>query len=158
MDISADILPDISLGGFKLRSSLGDIQEELEELYRQSMVVFQHYRLFEVTYRLSAGAISIAVDIRNGKIHRLSAGQGYQGTLFEAIKVGMPVGTALGIEPRLYYDDAEEMVFCRGVPGVSIEVPNTIAYAGKALTDLPIDSISVFVRELDTLSGQSGYW
>ncbi len=155
------IVPDQGLGGLKLRSLLVDIQGLLEAQYIQQLPDLPDrawYRLekpFEAIYRV--GPVEIAVDVRNGKVFRLSAFAGYRGKLFGKIRVGMLVRDALAQDQRLYYDEAEELLLFRGVEGVSLDVPEVDPDPAE-VSRFPISAISVFAREITTPEGLMGRW
>jgi hypothetical protein len=158
--IDAPILPNQALGGIELRTSLLDIQDMLLAQYVRLVSVLDHtwygmYHLFEARYHI--GPVSIAVDVRNGKIFKLIAHEGYQGKLFGTIAVGMRVQDALDLEPRLYFDEAEGLILCQGVDGVVIDVdeddPDPAMVPSKF-----IHAISVEATEVWTRPGFEGSW
>jgi hypothetical protein len=157
LDIYAPIIPNASLGGFQLRVPVRSIQELLDGLGVIKEGSFQLVAPFEARYQLAEGAVEMAVDVRNGKIFKLIANAGYKGTLFGRIMVGMRVKEAIGIEPRLYYDQAEQFIYCEGVSGLAIDVP-VIDPFPREVPDLIISSIAVYAREIATLQGQDGDW
>ena len=97
------------------------------------------------------------MDVRNGKVFRITASQGYRGTLFGAITIGMKVSEAATSEPLLFYDEAEELIRCKGIEGLSIDIP-AIDPALELVPDMVISAISVYASEAMTLQGQSGDW
>jgi hypothetical protein len=156
-DIEAPIVPDYGLGGFVLRNRIAKSQELLTGLGVLKKGSFRLVSPFEARYILDNGEIEIAVDTRNGKIFKLSAHPGYRGTLFEHIRVGMPVWQVLKIEPRIYYSEAEGAFFCRGVEGLTLDVPDSDA-PPDIVPSMIISAISVFAVEILTARGQDGDW
>lgn len=157
LDLNADILPSDGLGGLKLRVHFSEL-EDIEGFPWFTQRDFYYLASpCEVRYRLGGGEIEAAVDVRNGKVFKLLAYRGYSGKLFGKIYVGMPVKVALEIEPRLFYDEAEEAIFCQDVPGLVIDIPE-IDPPPKLVPDMFIDAISVFAPEAFTLSVQEGKW
>ena len=154
VDIYAPIVADKSLGGLALRVRLYDIQDLVGSLLADSC---QLKSCFEAEYSLAGGKIGVAVDVRNGKVFRLTAYQGYEGKLFGSIRVGTSVGEAFSLEPKLYYDEAEELILCRGICGVSLEVQG-IDPDPEAVPAMTIEAISVFAEEIDTQQGMRGIW
>ncbi|NJL33330.1 MAG: hypothetical protein HC893_05060 [Chloroflexaceae bacterium] len=157
VDIMAPILPNEGLGGFRLRTGIIEIQRFIRYLEMQSALSYKPYNLFVVRYMLENDTVSIDVDVRNGKIFQLMAGRAYQGLLFGTIKVGMPVKEAMAFDPRLYYDEVEEVILCKGCPGVSLNVPE-IDPPPELVPEMVIDAISVYIAEIDTYNAQYGYW
>jgi len=76
----AKIIPNIGLGGLKLRAKITDIQELLTGLGVSKKGSFRIISPFEVAYSFAEGEVEATVDIRNGKIFRLTAQKGYAGT------------------------------------------------------------------------------
>jgi hypothetical protein len=112
---------------------------------------------YEARYALDGGIVQIAIDVRNGKVFKLIAGDGYKGKLFGRIAVGMPVAEALAADDRMYYDEAAELLLIRGVDGVALEVPLDDPTSEEAVVS-HISAISVFVPEIETLAGIEGRW
>ena len=157
LDLTAPIIPDHGLGGLVLRTKLIELQELVEGLGVLIAGSYELVGLFEARYRFGQGEIEMGVDVRNGKIARLVAGAQYKGALFEKIFVGMSVGEAMKLEPRLYYDEAEETVLCRGVAGVALDLPE-LDPSPELVPMMLIKAISVTPKELLTYSGQVGLW
>jgi hypothetical protein len=112
---------------------------------------------FEARYSLEDGSVEFAVDVRNGKIFKVIAQAGYEGKLFGGISVGMPVSDATDMDPRMYYDEASELLLLRDVPGVCLEVPLDDPTPEEAMR-LTICAISVFAPEIETAAGLTGNW
>ena len=87
----------------------------------------------------------------------LSACNGYRGSLFGKIFVGMKVKDALEAEPRLYYDEAEEMILCMGCEGLSLDI-SEIDPPIDIVSEMTISAINVYAVETRTLQGQGGEW
>jgi hypothetical protein len=155
VQLDAPIIPDQGLGGILLRTPV----RELQELFVSSgkSMTFELVSLFEARYRLANGAIEVTVDVRNGKIFKLTARSGYRGLLFDKIGVGTTVREAIACVPALYYDETEEMVLCKGCAGVSLDVPEIDPPSDRA-QKMSIDSINVFASEINSLDGQEGMW
>jgi hypothetical protein len=155
--LDVPILPNQGLAGLKLRTKLIDIQDLFIGLGITKAGSFNLVAPFDARYHLGNGEVTVAVDVRNGKIFMLSACRGYSGALFGQIFVGMKVSDAIAIEPRLYYDEAEGMILCKGVQGVSIEIPK-IDPPPELVPEMTISAINVYAEETFTLEGQSGRW
>jgi hypothetical protein len=146
------------LGGLRVRVPFADVQPLLLDHYIEvfgSLDWLEMTHFAEATYRL--GPISVAVDVRNGKIFKLTALSGYRGRLFGKLAVDMPVARAMELEPRLYYDEAEELLRIKGCDGVSLDVPAD----DPDPRDVPahrISAISVVAPEAFTVEGMEGRW
>jgi hypothetical protein len=117
------IAPNEGLGGLKLRTPLKELEHLLWafDVRRGSdQGWYEFVGLYEARYDL--GPVAIGVDVRNGKVFKLIAQEGYAGKLFGAIEVGMNVGEAMSLEPRLFYDEVEEGLYVRGCAGVTLDV------------------------------------
>lgn len=155
---TADIVPNQGLGGLTLRINIQEIDHLLTDLLLRGREGFFHLAsVFEARYKFEDYGIEVAVDVRNGKIFKLIARPGYGGKLFSKIKTGMRVKDAMNLEPRLYYDEAEEKVLCKDVSGVTIDI-REINPNPEAVPSLNIYTISVYAEESMTLQGQSGCW
>jgi hypothetical protein len=155
IQLDAPIVPDQGLGGVLLRTRVREIQDIL--VFPGKNAKFRLVSLFEARYSLADGAIEIAVDVRNSKIFKLMARSGYQGLLFDKIRVGLTVREAMALVPALYYDETEEMILCKGYPGVSLDVLE-VDPSPERVPDMTIDSINVFASEIAALDGQEGAW
>jgi len=80
-----------------------------------------------------------------------------QGKICGKIHVGMLVRQAMTIDPRLYYDESEELIFCKDVAGLALEVPE-VDPPSEAVPDMNIESIIVYASEIDAPQGQRGEW
>jgi len=107
--------------------------------------------------RCDIGPVLVGVDVRNGKVFKLVAQEGYAGKLFDTIKVGMNVGEAMSLEQRLFYDDIEEGLYVRGCAGVTLDVPE-IDPPPEEVPNYPISAISVYAEEAVAPEGQKGNW
>jgi len=166
ISIDAEIVPNESLGGLTIRAKLTDIQELITQRWVQEVsqkpaeqkeAAFQMQGPFVARYLLEDRAIEVFVDVRNGKIFQLTAKSGYQGTLFGVIRVGMSVSEAMTLEPRLYYDEGQELIMCKGVNGLAIDIPDTDP-PPELVPTMNIFAISVYADEIDTIHGQDGDW
>lgn len=157
LQLNAPIIPNEELGGLKLRTKIVDVQELVTGLGLYKSGSYKLTSPFEARYTLENGEIEVAVDVRNGKIFKLIAGQGYQGLLFSKISVGLLVQDALTFEPDLYYNEAEEAILHKNCDGVVIDVPEIDPFP-DLVPKLNISAISVFAVEIYKNDGQKGYW
>lgn len=150
LDNNAEIKPNIGLGGINLRCNIYVIE---------SLITSNGEKvgISEIRYQFGSGQVLAGIDSRNNKVFKLTALNGYTGKLFGKIYVGMKVRDAFNLEPSLYYDEAEELILCNGVLGVSIEVPEVDPLPSE-VADMTIYSISVYADETRTLRGQEGNW
>lgn len=155
--LDADIIPNQALGGITLRSNISDLEEGLAGLGAWKPGSFELVAPFEAKYKLGNGEIELYVDIRNGKIFKLAAGKGYRGKFCGNISIGMAVRQAMAIEPRLYYDESNELILCKDIAGLAMGVPE-IDPLPETVPDMNIESIIVYATEIDTPRGQRGEW
>lgn len=157
VDLDAPIIPNSSLGGLKLRMRVIDIQDTLIALGSTREGSVELGSPFDARYHFGEGEVTVAVDVRNGKVFMLCASLGYRGLLFGKIFVGMKVRDAMALEPHLYYDEAEEVILCKRVPGLSIDIPE-IDPLPESVPEMTISAINVFAEETRSLEGQEGRW
>ncbi len=157
IQLDAAIIPNQTLGGIALRSHISILKDHLAGLGSWSPASFELVTPFEAKYTLGNGTIELYVDIRNGKIFKLAARKGYQGKFCGKIHVGMMIKQAMALEPKLYYDESEEVILCKDVVGLAMEVPE-IDPSPEAVPDMNIETIVVYVAEIDTPNGQRGDW
>ena len=153
-----DVAPNEGLGGLKLRTPLTELQHLLWEFdvkIGNAESWYELISLYEARYDL--GSVAVGVDVRNGKVFKLIAQEGYAGKLFGTIEVGMNVGEAMSLEPRLFYDDIEEGLFVRGCAGVTLDVLE-IDPPPEVVPGYPISAISVYAEEAVSPEGQRGNW
>jgi hypothetical protein len=159
IDASAPIVPNVGLGGLRLRMNARELQPDLEVLDSGTWDPAQ-YRLarpFEARYRFAEGAVEAAVDVRNGKLFRLRARSGYRGTL-RGVGVPSRARDALSALPGFAYDEAEELILSSGEPGVALELAE-IDPDPADVPNLQIVAISVFAPEaFETAAGMDGIW
>ena len=150
LQIDAPIQPGVGLGGIELHGSVQELSPLLEETFLDRAHEEPWYWMaspWEVRYSL--GAVEVGVDVRTGRIFKLSAKEGYQGTLFDEIRVGMLVADALALDPRIAYDEGESLLTVRGCMGVTLDIaapdpdPRTVPM-------MPISAISVLESEVLT--------
>jgi len=157
LDLKADILPARSLGGLRVGTPLREMSAWLSDQDLRGKVKYEMVGLYEARYRVAEGIVELAVDIRIGKVARLTAYNGYTGALFGNVRPGMRAREALRADARLYYSEEEELILCRGVPGVALDISERDPDPARVL-DLEIVGVSVFTEALDTAAGQRGDW
>jgi hypothetical protein len=157
LDPAADIIPNVGLGGLTLRTKLRDIQSlpQLTPMWPDTR--YELVSPLDARYSLLGGVVIVCVDVRNGKIFQLIAGTNYEGRLFGQIYVGMSVAAAFALDSRLYYDETEESIRCRDVPGLVLDIPE-IDPPPELVPSMHISQISVYAAETDSLDGQEGNW
>jgi hypothetical protein len=157
LNLSAEIIPGRSLGGFRVGTLLRDIGEWIAAEALRDQVTYEMIGLFEASYRLAGGAVELVVDIRVGKVARITASEGYEGALNGLIRPGMPVGEAMLADPTLYYSEEEELILRRGTPGIALRLSESDPDPAT-VDDLTVIAISVFTEAIDTAAGQRGSW
>jgi hypothetical protein len=143
IDIEAPIIPKQSLGGFKLRTHIEELEDIIFGLGVWKEGSCKLMPPFEARYTFGKGEVEIAVDVRNGKIFRISAHTGYKGKLFNQIGIGMPVREVFELEPKLYYDEPEEMILHHDILGISLDIFD-IDPPPALVPNMNIDAISVY--------------
>ncbi|MFW5433963.1 hypothetical protein [Paenibacillus apiarius] len=126
IDTTAPILPGESLGGVKLLTHIKEYKElvssfswlDQKTLKDCSVSLFSP---FHIGYEMKNTLIMI-FDVITGELQRICALKNYEGTLFGKLKIGMLLEQAERLEPRLTYNDFEELFYIKGVEGVTIEV------------------------------------
>ncbi len=157
ISLVSPIIPNEGLGGLKVRARLADLQDLFMGLGLYKKGECHLEGPFEARYRLGDGEIEVSVDVRNGKVFKLTAGPGYQGLLCGKISVGMVVEEAMRREPGLRYDEVEEAILYDGCPGVLLDVPE-IDPLPETVPALMISAISVYASEAFSAAGQQGNW
>ena len=150
------IVPNQSLGGFRLRVHLSELAELIRGSGATSPRGYEMASPFEARYSFGDGSVRAAVDVRNGRIFKLIASKCYGGK-FGRIHLGMLVRDAMKFDPRLYYDESEEYILCRGVEGITMSVP-VVDPDPQQVPHLSISDITVYAVEIDTAAGQGGDW
>ena len=106
-------------------------------------------------YRVTDNTMRLLVDGRNGKIGQLVALDGYTGTLFDEIRVGMRVDDAMKRVSSLYYK--QDALYCRGIDGLMLELSDT-DIAITQIAQATISTITIFHPHTFTLHWLHGDW
>ena len=164
LKIDEPIIPNFGLGGLRIRTPLIEIQKSVSEGSIFGAVRYEMASVFEARYYVADGAVAIGVDIRNGKVFRLSAMAGYTGLLFGKVAVGMRVADAFALVPGLYHNEADGVIYCRDpdregadIPGLAIDVGEDDPIP-RLVPSMNIHAISVFIAELFSEEGLTGTW
>jgi hypothetical protein len=155
---TAPIVPGESLGGIALRQHITALDEMIMKNYWMHPAEYDWYfmsHIHELTYRI--GNISICIDVRNGKVFKLIAHEGYKGKLFGKIAVGMSIEDAMTACPDLHYDEDDWIVRSRQHEGIVIDAEE-IDPDPATVGTLPIRGIAVFVPEAFSGTGLRGAW
>jgi hypothetical protein len=112
---------------------------------------------FEARYAFGDGSIQCCVDVQNGKVFKLIATNNYSGTFDAKIRIGMLVQEAIQVDQRLYYDEAEEGLLCKGTQGIRFDLP-IVDPLPSEVASLRIAAIVVYATESQTEQGQAGRW
>lgn len=156
-NLHAPIIPNVGLGGFQLRAPLIDFQDTLMKCLSYEPPSFSLNTPFEACYQFENGSIEVWVDVRNGKVFKITAKNGYQGQLFEGVMVGLNAGEGMKRHPALFYDESEELILCKSVRGVSLDISETDP-PPDLVPALSISAISTYIQEIDTLPALEGKW
>lgn len=132
----------------RLRTPIADYEDLLlatfiERQGTREWIEMAH--LFEARYRL--GPVEIAVDVRSGQVFKVTAHEGYRGSLPDGIHIGMTVAGAQQIDPRLYYDEGEALLLIHGHDGITLNIPEDDPDPAT-VPAIRINAISVFAPEL----------
>jgi len=149
IDIRLPIVPNHGLGGFEVGKNIGqyDLIWEGKEVDIFSGFHPEDYRLsnFDAWYTFRREHVQVGVDVMTGRIFQIRAMKGYLGSLFGKIQIGMKAQEALELVPGLYYDENDEVIYCRGQEGVALEfAPEEIDPPVALVPSLTIEAISVF--------------
>ena len=83
MNIAADILPAISLGGFFLQKNISEYSSLLERYNITEKLKYKQMGVYSTRYSFMDFPVEIYVDIRAGLIYKISAIEGYSGKLLK---------------------------------------------------------------------------
>jgi len=164
LDLNEPISPDVGLGGLRLRTSLIFIQKSITHALVSRTGRYEMVDAFEARYYVAEGAVAIGVDIRNGKVFRLSAMRGYTGVLFGRVAVGMRVSEAFALVPNLYHNEALGLIKCRDphqgdadIAGLAIDV-GVDDPVPRLVPSMSIHAISVYIANIFMEDGMNGTW
>ncbi len=155
MDINADIVPNVGLGGFLLRNKITEYLEVFVKLKQDNAIEFEQTGLFEACYKIKSCALEVYVDIRNSKVYKIAAVAGYKGGLNHNIYVGMSIEDAFTINSDLYFREADSAVLCKNTEGIAIDLGVDDPWP-EEIMELNVDSIVVFAPEVFSALGQCG--
>lgn len=147
-DPRAPIEPGMGMAGVRLRSHISEFYDVINRLSVRGngspSAMGEAYLVwaYHIAYNISIG-ITMVFNVMNGRLYRISADERYEGSLFGGIRPGMLWADALRLEPRMRFDDDEELWRIEGVQGVSIDTDGW---------DTRIEAISVFIAELEESS------
>ena len=94
-------------------------------------------------------SVEIAVDVRDGIVFALSALEGYEGRLFDKIRVGMTFADARAHDPRLQYDHLLDQCRVEGLEGLELFLDDSDPEP-EYLDETRITEICVFLPERGT--------
>lgn len=155
MNVNADIIPNDSLGGIKLRTPIKALLYQLGTDFLHINYSYEMPNPFLAIYTTRDG-ISIYVDLLAGKVQAIHSGPNYKQD-FKSIKVGMRVSEAYKILPDLYYDEVESVIVCKGIEGIEFDLPYEDPEP-KDVPNLSINNIVVFATESREDGGYTGNW
>ena len=150
LDLDAPIISGASLGGLTIPIHITKLRDLLIPMsYKSDFSCGSpgRFALFTMRYQLFGGALKIDVDVRNGNVEQLLAGEGYRGSLLDTFSIGMTVRDAMILEPNLYYNEALSTIEFEGIPGVGMDVPVYDPFPHE-VPDMIISAIYVFVPEM----------
>lgn len=156
-DVHAPIVPNRGLGGIDLRTPIRHLNDYIPLLGVALDGSFFLRHPFEAVYSVCENSIQICVDVRNGKIFKLTALAGYGGKLVPGLTVGMTVREAMKVDHFVYYNESLEVLQIRNRIGISMDLP-VVDPPVEKVQDLAISAISVYAEECFTPAGQRGDW
>ncbi|MGF7088409.1 hypothetical protein JOD24_002256 [Kroppenstedtia sanguinis] len=123
-NFNAPIQPGVSCGGLHIGESLLEYIDLFSsfslKMYDGQQKYAELHSPLHVEY-VYKDKISYVFHIPDHKLMKICAFENYKGKLFDKIYLGMDLDEAVKKEPKLYYDEDEELYFIKGVKGVSIE-------------------------------------
>ena len=143
IDFRAPIIPANSIASIPLGLHVKDLEKFVDLGHGNADFVG------ETKYEIEGGIISIAVHNKSNRIFRISALQGYEGSLFGKYKSGMPIEKLIE-DPQWWFNE-EQGGFSSQVHGgviccPDLEDPRSGEFMGRF-----IGEISVFVLNIDRL-------
>ncbi len=147
MDITADIIPATSLGGFSLRKKITYYSELLRRYNISGKLIYEQVGIYSTRYSFIGFPVEINVDTRTGLIYKISAVEGYSGKLNNSIGIGSSANDVLNLGHGFYYDDCDEAILSREVEGIAIELNEDDPLPSEIIT-LDVEAISIFDPEI----------
>ena len=144
---SADILPAYGLGGISLGKRITEYSDLLERYDVAGKLSYEQISIYSTRYSFENTPIEIDVDTRIGVIYKVSALEGYYGSLLGQIKIGSPANEILSMGRGFYYDECDEAILSKEIPGVAIEL-NEDDPLPNEIKSLFVKYISVFLPEV----------
>ena len=142
LNLSAPIVPYVSLGGIELYRTRIDLCELLEFEGVTSTIINCEWIKYSIQ-----NSVELYFHLKNDKLFRITTLDDYKGKLFEKIGVGTTEEDLLLAEPSFTYDDFEEV--WESEKGVFIEMDvgtNTVRW------------ISIYIKELNADNFQEANW
>ncbi|AOR64140.1 hypothetical protein [Pectobacterium wasabiae] len=145
IDIKANIIPSVSLGGVILGEHIG----RYEYLLDKHVVKYVQDAIFSVKYKFPDYHLSISVDVRNGNIYKITAHSGYIGGM-NGVFIGDPI---IKIPKSFVYDDCDEGYMDKNMDGVIIQTDIDDPLP-EELASAKVGVIAVFLPSAFTLSSE----
>ncbi len=139
------IFPNLQIGGLKIGDSLDEHLDFLKSFaYEEGKTQMQGPFHVEYIYENFA---SIVFNIINSKLAKVGVYNDFKGTIFDEVRIGMPIKYIIKILPDMYYNDNEESYFIPNFKGISLSFENHYLMP----TDNPenkLEEISIFNIDL----------
>lgn len=145
--IDAPIRPGASIAGIELGSRIADVSDPLFSVSIPDKTRYELLMPYQAWYRLANGLVGVFADVRTGIVFKLSAYPGYTGKLFGKIIPGMALSDVIAADPRFYYDEGHDLVLCKGIGGLELELSQDDP-APDDLLQLPVIAITVWDSDL----------
>lgn len=143
MNLNADIIPSVSLGGFVIGRPISEYLDYLEKYYLLNKLDYFQTDIYSVQYIVTNVPVEVYVDIRDGRIYKISAVKGYKGKYADLIKVGMSAQKILELGKHFYYDECDQGIFSNEIDGIVFELNDEDPYY-EEIESLNIEAITVF--------------
>ena len=142
IDIYADIVPGKSLGGFDISESVVKYWSLLDFYSSLGKLGCSQTSISTVRYSFSGAPVELSVDIRTGKIYKISALVGYVGSFLKKIKVGDSINKVLDQDLGFRYEDFDMAFFSSVYPGIVLE-PDIYDPLPEDMPKLNIEAITI---------------
>ncbi|SDZ27013.1 hypothetical protein [Thermoactinomyces sp. DSM 45892] len=148
VDLNAPVIPGESIGGFLLGEHIQTYKGIIRkfgiissEITNQSFTKYwELFVPFQVEYEIQ-NTLKLIFDISDGSLCKVFALPNYKGTLLGGIHLGMKISEAMQFDPRIKFDDDEELYYIPELKGLSIDTT-----LDKDKNEI-IDCIAVYTEE-----------
>lgn len=147
MNINKAIIPATSLGGFNIGYSISEYSDYLMRNNIVGNLTYTQVGIYSTLYTVNSLPIEVYVDTRDGRIYKISAIKGYQGTYNNLIEVGMSTKAVFELGNHFYYDECDQGILSTEIEGIIFEPDDEDPYPEEVPT-LNIGAITIFNPEV----------